>query len=67
MEVSMTPSQKKTLYILKVTNGDNVELFQAGRSVHVTFRFLGTSIDGSPAMIGGRQYLIGPGGKAVQQ
>ena len=67
MEVNLTTSQKKTLCTLKVTNGDNVELFQAGRSVHATFRFLGTSIDGSPAMVVGRQYLIGPGGKAVQQ
>jgi hypothetical protein len=67
MEPELTPSQKKTLYILKVTNGDNVELFAAGRSVHATFRFLGTSIDGTPAMVVGRQYLIGPGGKAVQQ
>lgn len=67
MEVRLTKSQKTALYLLKVTNGDNVELFQAGRSVHATFRFLGKSIDGSPAMIVGRQYLIGPGGKAVQQ
>jgi len=67
MEVNLTASQKKTLYTLKVTNGDNVELFQAGRSIHATFRFLGTSIDGSPAMVVGRQYLIGPGGRAVLQ
>ena len=67
MEVTLTKAQKKALYTLKVTNGDSVELFQAGRSVHATFRFLGKSIDGSPAMIVGRQYLIGPGGKAVLQ
>lgn len=67
MEINLTNAQKKALYVLKVTNGGNVELFPAGRSVHVTFRFLGTSIDGTPAMMVGRQYLIGPGGKAVQQ
>ena len=65
--MELTTSQKKTLCALKVTNGDNVELFQAGRSVHATFRFLGTSIDGSPAMVVGRQYLIGPRGKSVLQ
>ena len=67
MEVNLTASQKKTIEFLKVIHGSNVELFQAGRSVHATFRFLGKSIDGSPAMIVGRQYLIGPGGKAVLQ
>lgn len=65
--MELTPSQKKTLEFLKVIHGNNVELFQAGRSVHVTFRFLGTSIDGSPAMVVGRQYLIGPRGKSVLQ
>jgi len=67
MEVTLTKAQKKALYTLKVTNGDNVELVQAGRSVHATFRFLGTSIDGTPAMVIGRQYLIGPLGKSVLQ
>ena len=61
--MELTRSQQKALYSLKVTKGDNVELTPVGRSVVATFRFLGKSIDGSPAMVVSGEYLIGPGGK----
>jgi len=67
--MELTASQNKAKYKLMMTRFGSlhkhvaVELTPAGRSVVVTFRVKGWSIDGSQAMVVDSEWLIGPRGK----